>query len=145
MRNSDINMAGDLATKGAELQKALEAGEHDKARILVAELAQRLPRNTYSMRAETGMFKLTGQTASLRAPFNAGEVGQHPIAAPADLGILVRRARKAQGLTQQRFADLASLGRRFVSELEAGKPSLEFGKVMTACKALGIDILAMPR
>jgi y4mF family transcriptional regulator len=63
----------------------------------------------------------------------------------ADLGMLVREARKAMRLTQQEFADLAGVGRRFVSELEGGKASLEFGKVLGVCKAAGIDLLARRR
>ncbi|MGZ8297812.1 MAG: helix-turn-helix transcriptional regulator [Allosphingosinicella sp.] len=63
----------------------------------------------------------------------------------ADLGSIIRSARKALALNQQEFADLAGVGRRFVSELESGKPSLEFDKVLRCCAAAGIDILAAPR
>ena len=71
--------------------------------------------------------------------------GPRSVREPADLGRLVREARKSMKLSQQRFADLANVGRRFVSELEAGKASLEFGKVLMVCKAAGIDILATRR
>ena len=40
-----------------------------------------------------------------------------------DLGQLVKKAREKKGLTQQEFADLTGVGRRFVSELENGKPT----------------------
>ena len=68
-----------------------------------------------------------------------------PVRTAADLGVLVRAARKSLALNQQDFADIAGVGRRFVSELEAGKPSLEFDKVLRCCAAAGIDILASPR
>jgi y4mF family transcriptional regulator len=68
-----------------------------------------------------------------------------PISHPADLGGLVRIARKAVGLNQQEFADLAGVGRRFVSELESGKATLEFGKVLRCCAAAGIDLFATRR
>ena len=67
------------------------------------------------------------------------------ISRPADLGHLVRTARKASGLNQQAFADLAGVGRRFVSELESGKTTLEFGKVLRCCAAAGIDLFAARR
>jgi HTH-type transcriptional regulator/antitoxin HipB len=58
----------------------------------------------------------------------------------ADLGQLVRRAREDKGLTQQEFADLTGVGRRFVSELENGKPTIEFGKALKVALGAGISI-----
>lgn len=63
----------------------------------------------------------------------------------ADVGAGVREARKAMGLTQQGFADLAGVGRRFVSELESGKATLEAGKVIAVCRAAGIDVFTARR
>jgi y4mF family transcriptional regulator len=63
----------------------------------------------------------------------------------ADIGALIRKARKALKLSQTEFAQHAGVGRRFVSELEAGKPSLEFDKVLAAAAAAGIDITARAR
>lgn len=63
----------------------------------------------------------------------------------ASLGAVVRTARHVAGFSQQDFADLAGVGRRFVSELENGKPTLELGKVIACCKALGIDLVARAR
>lgn len=63
----------------------------------------------------------------------------------ADLGSLVLEARKQAKMSQQRFADAAGVGRRFLSELENGKPSLEFDKVLKCAQAAGIDILAKSR
>lgn len=68
-----------------------------------------------------------------------------PILSTADLGPVIRSAREAMGLSQQRFADLAGVGRRFISELENGKASLEFDRVLQVCRAAGIDILAKRR
>ncbi len=62
-----------------------------------------------------------------------------------DIGLLVRAAREAQKLSQQSFADLAGVGRRFVSELENGKATLEFDKVLKVATAAGIDVLARKR
>lgn len=69
----------------------------------------------------------------------------HQIRTVAELGALVRAARRRLHLSQQRFADLAGVGRRFVSELECGKSTLEADLVLSCCLAAGIDILARPR
>lgn len=63
----------------------------------------------------------------------------------ADLGAFIRARRTQRGLTQQQLADLAGLGRRFVSELESGKATLEFDRVVQCCAALGIDLIAQSR
>lgn len=67
------------------------------------------------------------------------------VGTPAELGRLIRQAREAMDLTQAQFADMAGVGRRFVSELENGKATLELGKVMAACAAAGLDLLAVTR
>jgi y4mF family transcriptional regulator len=63
----------------------------------------------------------------------------------ADIGDLVRQARVHLGFNQQRFADIAGVGRRFVSELEAGKGSVETERLLRCCLAAGIDIFARSR
>ena len=68
-----------------------------------------------------------------------------PIKSPEALGRMVRQAREGMGLTQAAFADAAGVGRRFVSELENGKATLELGKVMAVCAAAGLDLMAAPR
>ena len=57
----------------------------------------------------------------------------------------IKAARKAMGMTQKTFADISGVGRRFISELERGKASLEFDRVVKVCNAAGIDIFAISR
>ena len=57
------------------------------------------------------------------------------------LGMAVRAARKAHGLTQAELAGLAATGPRFVSELERGKPSAEMGKVLDVLAVLGLRLV----
>lgn len=68
-----------------------------------------------------------------------------PVISAIDLGRLVRSAREGMRVSQQRFADLAGVGRRFISELENGKTTLELGRVLQVCRAAGIDVLAKRR
>jgi len=58
---------------------------------------------------------------------------------------MVRDARKAMKMNQAKLAAHAGVGRRFVSELEGGKPSLEFDKVVACAGAAGIDLFAKKR
>ena len=67
------------------------------------------------------------------------------IASPADLGRLVRAVRERRDFSQQEFADLAGVGRRFLSELENGKPTLELGKVLKVTNTAGIVLFARER
>lgn len=57
------------------------------------------------------------------------------------LGVAVRQTRKAHGLTQAELAGLAGTGSRFISELEHGKASVEFGKVLDVLAVLGLRLL----
>ena len=59
---------------------------------------------------------------------------------PADIGRAVAQARKSRKYSQQEFADLTGVGRRFISELESGKPTAEIGKVLQVLTALGLDL-----
>ncbi|MGB6230996.1 MAG: type II toxin-antitoxin system Y4mF family antitoxin [Litorimonas sp.] len=53
----------------------------------------------------------------------------------------VRTVRKAQGLRQEELAAVANVGRRFLSELESGKPTLRLDKVLDVLDALGVAIV----
>ena len=56
-----------------------------------------------------------------------------------EIGQLVRRTRKQQGLTQEQLAATAGVGVRFIRELEQGKASCHIGKVFTVLSMLGIE------
>ena len=58
-------------------------------------------------------------------------------------GSLVRSRRKAMRMRQDQLALATGVGRRFVIELEAGKPSCQLGRSLLVAKALWLD-LAIP-
>ena len=62
------------------------------------------------------------------------------VTSAAELGRMVREERERRKLSQQAFADLAGVGRRFISELENGKPTLEFDKVLQVATAAGLEL-----
>jgi HTH-type transcriptional regulator/antitoxin HipB len=57
-----------------------------------------------------------------------------------DIGKLVKAKRKQDGLTQTELAELCQIGTRFLSELENGKPTLHFDKVMLVLQNLGLQM-----
>lgn len=59
---------------------------------------------------------------------------------PAEIGRIVRAARRAQGLRQDQLAGAAGVGIRFLSELERGKPTVRLEKVITVLDALGCTL-----
>lgn len=56
----------------------------------------------------------------------------------ADLGNYVRDRRRAAGLTQAALAARATVSRRWLADLEAGKATVEVGLVFKVISALGM-------
>ena len=63
----------------------------------------------------------------------------------AELGQAVQRWRKEQKLLQLHVAGLANTGNRFIVDLENGKPTIQFQKVLAALDVLGIDVILRKR
>jgi transcriptional regulator with XRE-family HTH domain len=60
-------------------------------------------------------------------------------------GSLIRSRRKAMQMRQDQLALASGVGRRFLIELESGKPSCQLGRSLLVANALGlnlVDILA---
>jgi y4mF family transcriptional regulator len=62
----------------------------------------------------------------------------------ADIGGIVRAARKAAGLRQDELAGAAGVGLRFIVDLEAGKPTAQIGKALQVLAALGCAVEITP-
>jgi HTH-type transcriptional regulator/antitoxin HipB len=78
----------------------------------------------------------------------AGALAQLPavtfLASPAELGIAVRAAREARGLTQDDVADAAKVSRKFVIDVENGKDSAQIGKALTVAMCVGLAGVLVP-
>jgi transcriptional regulator with XRE-family HTH domain len=59
-------------------------------------------------------------------------------------GSLIRSRRKALDMRQHELALAAGVGRRFLIELEAGKPSCQLGRSLMVAHALGIASANIP-
>jgi y4mF family transcriptional regulator len=60
------------------------------------------------------------------------------------LGSAVRNARRAFGVTQDQLALTSGTNRRFIIELEQGKPTAQIGKMLQVLRTLGISIALTP-
>lgn len=57
----------------------------------------------------------------------------------------VREARRSQGISQTVLAQLSNVGLRFVCEIEHGKKSVRFDKLLSVLTTLGMSLrLEMP-
>jgi HTH-type transcriptional regulator/antitoxin HipB len=64
---------------------------------------------------------------------------------PSEIASAVKSARRMLKLRQADLAAAAGVGVRVVVELEAGKPTVELGKVLTVLGALGLDCRLVSR
>ena len=62
-----------------------------------------------------------------------------------DIGREIRSRRKTLGYTQQFLASYAGVSTSFLSELENGKPTIQFDKMLYISNLLGIDLFAERR
>jgi y4mF family transcriptional regulator len=57
-----------------------------------------------------------------------------------DLGIIIKDRRKEMKLSQAELAGLCGVGNRFIVELEAGKPTIQFDKALYIAMNLGLEL-----
>ena len=62
-----------------------------------------------------------------------------------DLGDFVREMRESQKMTQADILGLANTGNRFIVELENGKPTVQFQKVLDVLDVLGLEIVVQKK
>jgi transcriptional regulator with XRE-family HTH domain len=64
-------------------------------------------------------------------------VDRKALEAASAFGSLIRQRRKALKMRQDQLALVAGVGRRFLIDLEAGKPSCQLGRSLLVAGALG--------
>ena len=57
-----------------------------------------------------------------------------------ELGMIIQKTRKTQGMTQPQLAMACGTGVRFIVELEAGKETCQLGKALLVAQMLGLNI-----
>jgi transcriptional regulator with XRE-family HTH domain len=76
---------------------------------------------------------------------NESAIGHRASEAASAFASLIRSRRKALKMRQDQLALATGVGRRFLIDLEAGKPSCQIGRSLLVAEALGLrpaDILA---
>lgn len=63
----------------------------------------------------------------------------------AEIGKLIQRTRKEQGVSQMMLAGLSGTGTRFISDLENGKPTIQLQKILQVLNALGLGLYIYSR
>lgn len=59
---------------------------------------------------------------------------------PLELGLLIRRVRRARGMTQADLVRAAGVGRQWIVAIEAGKPRAELGKAFQTLAVLDLSL-----
>ena len=67
-----------------------------------------------------------------------------PVSTMGQLGMEMRRLRRAAGLTQAGLAQRAGVSRRWLGQLERGHPRAEADKLMRVIRALGLSVRLEP-
>ncbi len=67
------------------------------------------------------------------------------IMSSSDLGAAIRVRRKELHYTQAFLSEFTGLSVSFISDLENGKPTVEFEKALTLVNILGMDLFAEVR
>ena len=70
---------------------------------------------------------------------------QNKLRSANEIGALVRAVRKAQGISQEQLAGVATTGVRFISDLENGKDTVQLVKVLRVLNALGLGVYIFNR
>lgn len=63
-----------------------------------------------------------------------------PLKTAADFGSLIRSRRKARGLGQAELAKMVGVSRRWLNQVEAGKPGAGLSLILNTLNALNVQI-----
>jgi transcriptional regulator with XRE-family HTH domain len=73
-------------------------------------------------------------------PPPANSIDRRATGTATAFGAIIRGRRKALKLRQDQLALATGVGRRFLIELEAGKPSCQLGRSLLVAEALGLTV-----
>lgn len=118
----------------------IEITRRNDGKLLASRLLQPIVAQVFAGEPRTLVLK--SRSPAQGAPIARPAPPEETLSAASALGVAVRQRRQALTLTQQQLADRAVVGRRFIVDLERGKPTLEIGKVLTVTQALGLVLTA---
>jgi len=62
----------------------------------------------------------------------------HAIRSPEDLALVIRAVRKSTGVRQDDLAAVVGVSQQFAVDVERGKPTVQFGRVLRLLEELGV-------
>lgn len=65
---------------------------------------------------------------------------KHPIQSVEDIGLVIRAVRKSSHVRQDDLASTVNVSRQFTIDVERGKPTVQFGRVLLLLKELGVSL-----
>jgi len=84
--------------------------------------------------------KFSGASALPANPTPENSIDRRATGTATAFGAIIRGRRKALKLRQDQLALATGVGRRFLIELEAGKPSCQLGRSLLVAEALGLTV-----
>lgn len=63
-----------------------------------------------------------------------------PITTVRDLGVVIRVGRRGRGWSQADLAQHSGTSRSFISDVESGKPTVEFGRVLAVLASIEVEL-----
>lgn len=64
---------------------------------------------------------------------------------PHQIGAAIKARRRALNMSQAQLAGSAKVSRKWISNLESGKPTAEIGLLLSVCDALGLSMVLTER
>lgn len=65
---------------------------------------------------------------------------KHKITSVADIGVLVRAARKSANIRIDDLASMAGMSKQYLTDLELGKSAVQMGKALQVLQELGLYV-----
>lgn len=129
-----------------QAQRRQDKQEKKTGRVLASRLLEHLVEQAPAKRLVLKRRAPSAETLAPKAaaPSKSPIVGLRPdsMTSAKLLGETLRVRRLILRLTQAQAAKRAGVGRRFIVDLERGKPTLEIAKVLAVVQALGLTLTA---
>jgi y4mF family transcriptional regulator len=65
---------------------------------------------------------------------------KHQITSAEDLGLIIRAVRKSTRIRQDDLASAVGVSKQFAVDVEKGKPTVQFGRMLRLLRELGISL-----
>ena len=144
MRADPVPERAHFVPAASPLATMFPCGNYLMSRPILATKSSQAGTFSLNFDFSTSMFP-SGNMVHLLMDNDESEVDRRISEAASGFGTLIRGRRKTLKMRQDQLALATGVGRRFLIDLEAGKPSCQLGRSLLVAEALGLrpaDILA---